>query len=154
MSTTIKDGVLSVYVDDLIRDETVLRTVAKYALFEEMTLNAMAQVFVNGQIDWNDGDLPWYRISGSFNAAFEQTRRELCRLAPEGAKALLDDICTQRDRAVSDRDVYQTRAWRAEQLLRQYERAIRDAACGDQEDLSALRRAINQPAHAVKDSNT
>lgn len=151
MSTEVKDGKLSIRVEDLLRDETVLATITKYALFDEIVLHGLAEVFVHGQIDWNDGGLPWYICSSSFRANFERARRKLCELAPEGAQKLLDEMSLERNRAVEDRDIYQTRAWRAEGLVRRYEQAIRDAARGDYEDLATLNKAKSQPAHAQKE---
>lgn len=152
MTTKVIKGELIIDLADLVKqDETLLREVAKNAIFDEFVLKAMASLIVSGEIDWGDGESPWWMGSSCYGPNFEKVRAELVKLAPEGARKLVEEIQRQRDILAESERVYQARAWEAERMLQRFSHAIKTSGL-DEWDAKILHRITRErTAHAEID---
>jgi hypothetical protein len=151
MSTTIKDGKLTIDLQDLVRDEIMLREIAKTALFEKLVLTALASMIVSGEIDWQDGESPWWMGSSDYGPNFEEARVKLAELAPEGAQKLITELQRQRAVVVVQLQAYQSRAWSAERLVRWNIEALNAKCRNDERDMTELREICGRQAHVELD---
>lgn len=148
MRITAKDGKLEIHLSELVRDEVLLRAMAKTAIFEELLLEAVVKLAVTGQVEWADSpdECPWW-IGTSGRLPFERMRAELSKLADETSKETIRELTKQRDKLKEDCDIYQTRAWVAERWIQS---GLHNAFTRiTDEDYLRAKRIANQPAHAA-----
>lgn len=149
MNFQVKDGELRIDIEALTQDPQLARAVAKQIIFDEALLVAITSLALTGECDWEDGSMPWY-ILGCHSAGFERLRARIAEVAPEAAKSLVADVIKQRDRINEQMQAYQTRAWQAENFVRQFNTLlgaeIRNRWSTD--ELNMLARICNRPAHA------
>ena len=151
MNVDVQDGEIRISIESLIRDAPdVERAVAKEVIFNELLLTAIVSLALTGECDWEDGTLPWYIISVR-SVNFERLRQRIVEVAPEAAKKLSEELLKQRDRMAKDLDVYQTRAWQAENFVRMHRGWIEDmlkSRFGRRaEELDDLARICARPSH-------
>lgn len=144
-------GQLVIDVVDLVQKDTaVLRSVAQHALFDDLLLHALAEIFVKGEVQWSEEEAPWWIGSSTFGPNFERARLKLSELAPEGTRVLMHEITRQRDIAVKQAETYQYRAWDAERIVKYHGDKIPRAVMSDT-DLEIIAKINAQPAHAEID---
>lgn len=152
-AVTIKNGELIVSLETIIRDETVLREITKSAIFDQLLLTAVASLIVSGEIDWQDGDAPWWIGSSDFGPKFEAMRVKVAALAEPGTQQLLTELRRQRDIVVAQSQVYQDRAWRAERLVKWNKEILRQRCAHSEQDLADIAAVDRVPAHAEVDTS-
>lgn len=140
----IKDGEIRISIEDLALNDDIRREIVKHAVFNELLLYAVAQVIVGGDITWKDEDSPWW-IGGCGKLPFEEARLEMAKLAEPGTLAALEEMKKIRDRADERMREYQSRAWRAENLVKSYAEGIK-AMCRDERDVTAITSIQKQQA--------
>lgn len=148
----IEKGVLKLDLSELVRDEALLRAVAKTAIFEELLLEAVAKLAVTNQVEWKDDPegSPWW-IGTSGRLPFERMRIVLAGLADETSRKTIELLTKQRDKIAAECNTYQTRAWEAEDWIRSgfYNAFTRIS----DEDYLLAKRIISRPAHAAPLTN-
>jgi hypothetical protein len=152
-SIKVEEGKLIIYLEDMIRDETMLRAIAKHAIFNELVLTALASLIVGGEVDWQDGDSPWWIGGSDFGPNFETARVKLAKLAPDGAQKLIEELRRQRDIIKAQSDIYQNRAWTAERLVRWNVEVLKERCRSDERDMTELAEICRRPAHAELDTS-
>mgnify|MGYP001561430512 FL=1 len=151
-AVTVKDGKLIVHLETIIRDETMLREIAKSAIFDELLLTAVISLIVSGEIDWQDGDCPWWIGSSDYGPRFKAMRVKVAALAEPGTQKLLAELRRQRDIVVAQSNVYQDRAWRAERLVKWNNEKLRSWCAHSEQDLADIDAVDRVPAHAEVDT--
>ncbi len=149
----IKDGELKVHLSYLIRDETMLREIAKTVLFDELLLVAITSIALTGEVDWKDGEATWWMGSSDYGPRFEKLRTALVAIAPEAAATLIKDLTKQRDLVKLQSDEYQTRAWRAERLVKWNSDFLREKLANSERELSDISETCRVPAQAEIDTS-
>jgi hypothetical protein len=148
LKITVEKGELKISLSELVYDDTLLRAIAKTAIFEELLLEAVVKLAVSGQVEWADDPdgSPWW-IGTSGRIPFEKMRVELAKLSDATSANTIRELTEQRNRIVANCDIFQRRAWASEQWIRD---GVHHAftRIGDDEFMRAKRIAA-QPAYAA-----
>ena len=128
ISCKIEDGKLCVELVDVIRDEAVLREVAKTAIFDEYLIEGVGKLMIHGFIEYHDDTCrPWYSYWTGCGATFEKARRIFAGMADRIAQKLIADLIEERDKLFVERDEWRTKCFAFERLVIEGERQGRQS---------------------------
>ena len=98
----IKDGIIKIYIDDIIKNDLFLVEFAKHAAFNRTLFDGITQLIIKDEVQWDpeDKDIPW-SVSVSFGRSYFEKAR-LCILER------LDEISkTQINLYKNERNTYE-----------------------------------------------
>jgi hypothetical protein len=123
----IKDGEIRVNIRELLEDETILRELAKTAVFDEKLIACLSEVLVSGQVDWQDDedDTPWWSTWTGKGETFEAARRTVANLADQTAQKLITDLEIERDKLYAEREAQRRTIWEYAGTITELQREIR-----------------------------
>lgn len=104
LKAALKDGQISIDLEDLLKDESILAELAKSAVFDSHLITCISQVLVTGQVDWEDGNAPWWSIWTGKGNPFEAARQVVAGLADQVAQKLIDDLTDERNKLYTKSD--------------------------------------------------
>ena len=93
----IKDGKIEIDVEELIKDEKVLRECAKEVIFSETVVEGLIKLMTADEIDWDDESLPWWKSIHFGRRCFEDARLTLIKKADEAAQKQVELLKKERD---------------------------------------------------------
>lgn len=143
-----ENGNIIIPIDDIVRDEAVVREIAKQALFDDFLLHAISNVALKGEVQWTEEEAPWWTCSSGSNARFEKVRALIATVAEEGTKALIVELTGLRDRLEKEKQIYQTRAWRAEWTVQRFKAQLIALSGDDEFQRKDIQRICQVSAHA------
>ena len=143
-----KDGSIIIAIEEIIQDESVLREIAKSALFDDLLLKAITDIAISGQVQWSEDEAPWWVCSSGYSARFERVRSAVASLANDAAASLVKDLSGIRDRLEKENRIFQHRAWRAENIIYRYRSNLMSAAVMDERDKNEIDQCCRVSAHA------
>ena len=91
-----KDGEIAIHVESLLTDE-VLKLCAKHAVFQREIAYGICEAILKDEVDWNDGDAPWYTIISYGQSYFEKARELLLLKADIAIQKGYDIIKKERE---------------------------------------------------------
>jgi hypothetical protein len=141
-------GEIIIDVHDLARSEEIMREIAKQALFDDLLLHAISQVAITGEILWSDDEPPWWSGSSSHDIRFERLRSLITSIADETARKAYEEMQKERDDAEKGYNIYQARAWRAENIVEHFKGALLTMCGEDERTREQIQKTCNVKAHA------
>ena len=114
----VVDGRIQIDYEELLDDETILRALAKHALFEPLLIEALTKWLIADQISWSDEqESPWYILTSGPGSVLENARKALLPLVSEIVRNENARVCMERDRAVSCKDKTLSRCFELERIV-------------------------------------
>lgn len=94
----VRGNQLVVDLEDFLTDD-IERELSKRAVYNERLLECLAKICVNGEVDWDDEEIPtgWRTWTSGREQAFERVRQTIAQICDDSTKKLVADLTKQRD---------------------------------------------------------
>jgi hypothetical protein len=125
----IKEGKISIDIEDLVSRDEFLTEFAKHACFNRYLFNGITQLLLTDEAEWPDEEngVPWW-ISVSFGRSyFEEARALLIAKADEAARKQVELFKKERDTFEKYYRDYQSKFWDAESTINSLRHELRCA---------------------------
>jgi hypothetical protein len=70
----MNNGILSIDLKELFRDEKFCKEAAQYAVFEKWLFHGIVELLIKDEVDWNDDESPSYCCASFGRSYFEEAR--------------------------------------------------------------------------------
>lgn len=109
---SIHNGEITIDVGEMMRElgDEGLKEIAQIAVFDECLIHCMCEWLTKGEVDCQDGHIPWY-IHQSSGDVLEDARLALMPLMSEVATRLIHDLVKERDIAMHREKQWRDKCW-------------------------------------------
>ncbi len=121
-----KDGKITIDLEDIKEDETILRELAKTVVFDNTLMECFAKLLVSDWIEYEDepDGWPngWWSTWSGKGQVFEAMRQVVAQKADETAQKLIGDLTNERDCLHGKLEQERKIRWQLEAQIREMRR--------------------------------
>lgn len=122
----IKDGILSIDIQELFKDEEFCKEAAKNAVFERWLFYGITELIIKDEVDWQDGELPsWCAVSFG-KSYFEEARTKIISHISEVFDTQIKILQKERDTTDKYYQKYLSESIRLERIICDLRQELRE----------------------------